>query len=56
MIEYIVNAIIYFALCFTLPHVCIVAAFESKSKYTKVNAIIAFAAFIYLGLYCMNFR
>jgi hypothetical protein len=55
-IEFIINAIIYFTLCATLPHVCIIAMFATKSKLTRVTAITSLISFFYLGLYCMNFK
>ena len=54
MTEQIINSIIYFALCFTLPHVCVFTLFEGKSKFTKVSAVIALIAFFYIGFNCVK--
>lgn len=55
-VQLIMNYLSYFALCFTLPYVCVNAYFSTKSKAVRSAAITAFLSFLYLGLYCMNFR
>ena len=53
--QLIINYLIYFALCLTLPYVCVNAYFFTKSKAVRSAAVTAFLAFLYLALYCMSF-
>lgn len=55
-VQLIINYLIYFALCFTLPYVCVNAYFTTKSKVVRSAAVTAFLSFLYLGLYCMAFQ
>jgi len=54
--QLIINYIIYFALCFTIPKVCIESMFTSESKFTRVCATVALMSFFYIALYCIAFR
>ena len=54
--QLIINYLIYFALCLTLPYVCVNAYFFTKSKAVRSAAVTAFLSFLYLALYCMSFR
>jgi hypothetical protein len=55
-VQLIINYLIYFSLCLTLPYVCVNAYFSTKDKAVRSAAVTAFLSFLYLGLYCMAFQ
>lgn len=55
MLILILNYLVYFALCFTLPYVCVNAYFSTKSKAVRAAAVTTFLSFIYIALYCIAF-
>lgn len=56
MLILILNYLVYFALCFTLPYVCVNAFLSTKCKKVRLAAVTSFVAFFYIGLYCISFR
>lgn len=53
--QLIINYLIYFIFCLTLPYVCVNAYFSTKCKAVRWAATSTFLSFMYIALYCISF-